>query len=66
MRPGSPWEAHRLTQEEWRECEASAREVRLATGVRVTVQEVAAQYAQARAFEAQALAALVLAPRAKP
>lgn len=48
-----PWRGLGLTEDEWRECEVAAREMSLATGARVRPAQVAAEFAMARAMDAE-------------
>lgn len=62
----SPWERLGLTPDEWRDCQLAATEMSVAAGARVLPQEVALEFALARASDEAALAQAALAPTRSP
>ena len=62
----SSWERLGLTPDEWRDCQLAAMEMSVAAGARVLPQEVALEFALARAYEDAAHAQAALAPTRVP
>lgn len=62
----SQWERLGLDEDEWRECQLAAVEMSVASGASVLPQEVALEFALARAFDETSVAQAALAPTRAP